>query len=50
MEQLNSLTEAIKIMRNARVELAGGSWTVWNKVDNAIRHIDKQIAALLADN
>lgn len=50
VNHLHNLIEAIKLLKTARVELAGGSFAIWNKVDNAVLYLDKQIAALLTEN
>jgi hypothetical protein len=46
---LSNLVEATRILKDARISVSGGSTAVWNKVDNAFRYLDAQVAALLAE-
>lgn len=47
MDQAKNIIEAIKLINSKRVELAGVD-ALWNKLYNASRYLDKQVAELLA--
>ena len=44
---IQSINEAIEMLRKARADVAGGSLAIWSLIDDAQRHLDKQIADLL---
>ena len=46
---LQSLSEAIKLITQSRVEVATGSKEVWLKLNNAGEHLDREVKALLAE-
>ena len=45
---LQSLSDAQTLLAKARYELAGKSTAIWTKVYNAQKHLDSQVAELLA--
>ena len=49
LQKLKGLEEAIKLIRSRRVEAVSGSHVIWNKLNNAFKHLDQQIAELLAE-
>jgi hypothetical protein len=46
---LNSLSDALKILKSARFDVCGSSSVVWLKLDRSCSYLDKQVAALLAE-
>jgi hypothetical protein len=42
-ENLQSLTDAIATLKTARVNAAGVSEFAWNKLYNAVQHLEKQV-------
>ena len=44
---IQSINEAIEMLRKARAEVASGSTAIWSLIDDAQRHLDKQIADFL---
>jgi hypothetical protein len=47
---LNSLTDAMKLIGSARIVVAGSSSVVWEKLYNAQKYLDTQVALILSDN
>jgi hypothetical protein len=49
MTELNNLNDAIIILKSLRLNSANGAAAVWNKLHNAIKHLDNQAASILAE-
>jgi hypothetical protein len=49
VENLTNLNQSIQTLRAIRVTLANGSSVVWDKVNNAINHLELQVKAALAE-
>ncbi len=50
LHQIEALEEALLILRTAIGQLCQGSTAVYLKADRAYKYLDRQIAALLADD
>jgi hypothetical protein len=49
VDNLTNLNEAIKTLRTIRMSLASGSSVIWNKVNNAINHLETQVQIAIAE-
>lgn len=47
--KLQSLDDAVRLLREFRHDLAPGSLSVWRIIDHACKHIERQIKAALTD-